>query len=66
MMTANGHIAAEDRCILQLRLAALVRATILRAADVQAVYVADAAVASAASATAGKSIHPTYYSYRYL
>ena len=65
MMTANGHIAAENRCMLQLRLAALVRATVLRAADVQAVYVADAAV-DAASATAGKSTHPTYYSYRYL
>ncbi len=61
MKIAHGH-TAESRCMLQLQLAALIRACALRAADIQAVYIVDAP----AQGKAGDSSHPTYYSYRYL
>ena len=62
MRTANGHTAAEDRSLLQVQLAALLRATALRSAEIQSVYVVDAP----ATRVASKSAYPTYYSYRYL
>ncbi len=62
MKTANGHTAAENRSLLQVQLAALMRATALRSAEIQSVYVVDAP----ASHAANKASYPTYYSYRYL